>query len=109
QFAPLKTIHLASNAPANWNDGGISIFGVPGFNETKFKPGAEQIMTVNGRPLLVVGQYGSGRTVAFTGFTPGYHEERAYWDTNTTFPYLVDQQLYQEPATRLTFICLWSF
>lgn len=100
QFSPLKNISLAADAPANWSDGRLSAFGVAGFNQTRLKPGAKQILTVNGRPLLVVGEYGQGRTVAFTGFTPAYREEHAYWDASVTFPYLVDQQLYREPVTK---------
>ena len=99
QFSLLKNISSEAEA-ANWSDGGISTFGVPGFNKTKLKPGAQQLLTVNGWPLVVVGEYGRGRTVAFTGFTPEYRQDRAYWDPSVIYPYIVDQQLYREPVTR---------
>ena len=100
QFAPIKEIQLAQDAEAKWGDGGLTTSGVPGFNETRLKPEAREILSVEGRPLLVLGQYGQGRTVAFTGFTPAYREEHAEWDTKVIYPYLVDQELYQHPATK---------
>jgi hypothetical protein len=100
QFSPIKNIRLANEARPDWSDGGLSAFGVPGFNEAKAKPGTQEIMSVDGHPLLVVGRYGKGRTVAFTGFTPAYLEEHAYWDPKITYPYWVDQELYQRPETR---------
>src|SRR5262249_38644597 len=100
QFAPIKEIRPGRDAEANWSDGGLTTFGVPGFNQTRLKLGAQEVLSVNGHPLLVLGHYGQGRTVAFTGFTPPYREEHAEWDAKVIYPYLVDQELYQYPATR---------
>jgi beta-mannosidase len=100
QFSPLKNIQLADDAQPNWSDGGLSAFGLSGFNQTKLKSGAHAIMNIDGRPLLVSSKYGQGRTVAFTGFTPAYREERADWDPKITYSYLVDQELYRQPVTK---------
>jgi hypothetical protein len=99
-FSPLKDIQLRNNAGPDWSDAGLKTFGVAGFNETSLKPNAQEIMTVDGQPLLVAGHYGSGRTVAFTGFTPAYTEQSAYWDPQIKYSYLLDQELYEQPATK---------
>jgi hypothetical protein len=78
-------------------------FGIPGFNDTELKPGAQEILTIAGRPLLVAGRYGQVRTVAFTGFTPAFSERHSEWDAKVVFPYLVDQELYQDPVTKAYF------
>ena len=52
---------------------------------------------------MVIGQYGEGRTVAFTGFTPEYAEKRAFWDLKIEFPYLVDQELTTNPVNAAYF------
>ncbi|MCL5098013.1 MAG: glutamine amidotransferase [Candidatus Omnitrophica bacterium] len=68
-FANLKDIQLETSPAKGWADQ-LKAAGLSGFNEVEVKPGAQLIMTVSGRPLLVAGRYGQGRTVAFTGFTP---------------------------------------
>lgn len=96
----MKDIRLLGAEDAgHWDDGGLKAFGLPGFNETRVKPGAHEILAVAGRPLLVVGQFGQGRTVAFTGFTPSYSAQHAEWDAKIIYPYLVDQELYRRPLT----------
>jgi hypothetical protein len=99
-FSPLKDVQLRDGAGPNWSNSDLKTFGVAGFNATTLKPGAQEIMSVEGRPLLVLGHYGSGRTVAFTGFTPAYSEQSAYWDPQIKFPYLLDQELYEQPSTK---------
>ncbi|HYA25531.1 MAG TPA: glycoside hydrolase family 2 TIM barrel-domain containing protein [Terriglobales bacterium] len=102
-FSPLKDIRVSREGEADWSDGGLKAFGLPGFNDTRLKSNAQEILTVAGHPLLIVGQYGQGRTVAFTGFTPAYREQHADWDAKVIYPYLVDQQLYQYPVTKAYF------
>ena len=99
-FSPLKEVRASGKAEDEWNDGGLAAFGLPGFNQTRLKPGAREVLSVSGHPLFVVGRYGQGHTVAFTGFTPAYNELRADWDQNLVYPYLPDQELYQKSVTR---------
>jgi beta-mannosidase len=68
--ANVKDITLVGSQAEGWNESGLKESGVAGFNEVELKADSEQIMTVSGRPLLVAGKYGRGKTVAFTGFTP---------------------------------------
>ena len=103
EFAPIREIHLSHEGEAEWSDGGLNAFGLPGFNATTLKPGNHEVLHVDGHPLLAVGRYGKGSTVAFTGFTPAYGEHHAEWDTKITYPYLVDQELYRHPVTRAYF------
>ncbi len=37
-----------------------------GYNETRPRPGAQVVVTVDGDPLIAVGQYGEGRSAVFT-------------------------------------------
>jgi hypothetical protein len=99
-FSPQKDIRASREGAEEWSDGGLKSFGLPGFNDTRLKPGAYQVLSIDGRPLLVIGQYGHGRTVAFTGFTPAYSEQHAEWDDKIVYPYLVDQELYRHPVNR---------
>jgi hypothetical protein len=55
------------------------------------------------KPLLVTGRFKSGRTLAFTGFTPEYVEARASWNNNAIFPYLVDQEFVSNPRAKIYF------
>lgn len=96
-FSPLKEIRTER---AEWSDGGLKAFGVAGFNNTRLKPGASEVLSIEGHPLLALGSYGRGRTAVFTGFTPVYTGERAYWDPKLIYPYLVDQELYRDPTIR---------
>ena len=98
-FSPVKDIRVSHEGEANWSAGGLKAFALPGFNDTRVKPGADEVLSIDGRPLLVVGRYGQGRTVAFTGFTPAYSEQHAEWDAKVLYPYLVDQELYRHPVT----------
>jgi hypothetical protein len=61
------------------------------------------MMTVSGRPLLVTGQYGKGTTLAFTGFTPAYKEQKSSWLDTITLPYFLDQEFVNDPANRSYF------
>jgi hypothetical protein len=103
EFSPLKEIHFSDSDKREWTDSGLSAFGVLGFNETKLKPGAREVFSVAGHPLLAVGAYGKGHVLAFTGFTPAYSEEHAEWDAKVIYPYLLDQELYRAPATKAYF------
>jgi hypothetical protein len=69
-------------------------YGVSGFNRVTARAGAQTELTISGQPLLVNGTYGSGKTVAFTGFTlPA--------DDFSVFP--IDQYMIYEPAARACF------
>ena len=99
-FSPLKEIRVSSETAGEWTDGELARFGVPGFNQTRIKTDGHAVITINSYPLVAVGRYGKGRTVAFTGFTPAYSELRADWDPKITYAYMVDQELYQKPVIR---------
>lgn len=103
EFSPLKEIRLSDADKEEWTDSGLIAFGVLGFNETKLKPGAREVFSVAGHPLLAVGEYGKGHVLAFTGFTQAYSEEHAEWDSQVIYPYLLDQELYRGPATKAYF------
>lgn len=103
KFPPIKDIRRAADADSAWSDGGLAEFGLTGFNNTRLKPASREILTIDGRPLFVTGNYGQGRTVTFTGFTPPYSEQHAYWDPQIAFPYLPDQEFYQNPITKAYF------
>jgi len=102
-FPPMKDIQRAADADLAWSDGGLSEYGLSGFNDTQTKSGSQEVLTIRGRPLLVTGRYGQGRTVAFTGFTPSYTERQAEWDAKVVYPYLADQEFYQNPITKAYF------
>jgi hypothetical protein len=87
----IKEIQVADAA---WTDAGLKEFGVPGFNEVDRKPEGKVVMTVEGWPLLTTGQYGNGRTVAFTGFTPSWEAPGADF---------LDEQFVTMPATKAYF------
>jgi beta-mannosidase len=103
-FSLLKNIQVSSDCSTEWNDCEFSKYGLPGFNEVKLRPGSREVLRISGKPLLITGRFGAGRTVAFTGFTPVYAEERAYWNDKIVFPYLLDHLLYEEPATQSYFL-----
>jgi hypothetical protein len=44
---------------------------VVNYHALKPKPGATVLLSVNRSPLLVAGQFGKGKVIAYTGFTPG--------------------------------------
>lgn len=102
-FHPLRDIQVSSGAGVEWSDCELSKYGIPGFNEVELRPESKEILTISGRPLLVTGRLGAGRTLAFTGFTPVYSEERAYWNEKIVFPYLLDHAFYEKPVTQSYF------
>ncbi len=103
QFTQLRDIEVSEGAGEGWSSTALKEYGLPGFNQVQLKPDSKQVLTVSGAPLLVTGQYGQGRTVAFTGFTPEYIEKRADWDPRIEFPYLVDQEFYANPVSAAYF------
>ncbi len=102
-FSPVKEIEVSASGAEGWDDFGLKQYGVPGFNDVDLKPGSRQIMTVSGRPLLVTGQFGQGRTVTFMGFTPAYAEKKSTWDPKITLRYFLDQEFVNDPVTKSYF------
>jgi beta-mannosidase len=72
-------------------------YGLPGFNQVAARPSAKIDMTIAGQPLLVVGSYGAGKVVAFTGFTPAA-------GANKTPALPLDQEFIGNPANRAYFV-----
>jgi beta-mannosidase len=70
-------------------------YGLVGFNQVTARAGSHTELSIAGEPLLVMGAYGAGRTVAFTGFTQA---EDAY----SALP--VDEYLIAEPRGRAYFV-----
>jgi len=103
QFAPIKEIQTEGQPAEKWSVTLLRAYGLPGFNAVDLKPGSEEPMSIAGRPLLVTGHYGEGKTVIFTGFTPSYTEERADWDPKVVYPYMLDQELVADPANKAYF------
>jgi beta-mannosidase len=115
EFSRVKEIEVAAAGGEGWNDFGLKEHGLSGFNDVDLKPGSLQIMTISGRPLLVTGQFGQGRTVAFTGFTPAYTEKMwpppgpqsfsSWADLPIVAPlrYFVDQELVADPVNKSYF------
>ena len=104
KFSPLKDIQISDSLGQAWGDAGLKEHGLPGFNEVRLKTGSNQVLTISGSPLLVIGQYGEGRTVAFSGFTPEYAERRASWDSKIEFLYLIDQEFINNPVSKAYFV-----
>jgi hypothetical protein len=102
-FSPVKDIGVFASAGEGWNDFGLRDYGVAGFNDVDLKPGSLQILTISGRPLLVTGQFGQGRTVAFTGFTPAYAEKKSSWDPKIILRYFLDQEFGTDPVSKSYF------
>ena len=100
---PIRDARLAPGAPAEWDPAELNEHGVEGFNRVEVKADSEELMTISGNPLLVIGRYGEGRTAAFMGFTPEYVERRSDLDTQVVFPYLLDQEFVSDPKTRAYF------
>jgi hypothetical protein len=70
-------------------------YGVPGFNLVGERAGARTEMSIAGKPLLVTGVYGAGKTAAFSGFTlPA--------DDFSALP--IDEYLINEPQARAYFV-----
>ena len=70
-LAQLTIKEIRSVDPA-WSDAGLNDIGIEGYNQVDPRPESKVELTVEGAPLLVTGQYGQGKTVAFTGFTPSW-------------------------------------
>ena len=100
---PIRDIHAVSGKEQEWGEQALNSYGLPGFNDVELKPGSDPVLTISGRPLLVMGQYGQGRTVAFTGFTPEYKERHADWDPTIVSPYVLDQEFFARPVTKAYF------
>ena len=77
-----------------WTDAGLNDFGIEGYNLVDSRPESKVELTTEGNPLLVTGQYGQGRTVAFTGFTPT-------WDSPGED--FLDEQFDNMPVSRAYF------
>lgn len=111
----MKDIGVAASGGEGWHDFGLKEYGLAGFNDVDLKPGSRQILTISGRPLLVTGQFGQGRTVAFTGFTPAYTEKMwpppgpqsfsSWADLPIIAPlrYFVDQEFVTDPENKSYF------
>jgi hypothetical protein len=69
-------------------------YGLPGFNLVAPRASARTELTISGKPLLVTGTYGTGKTAAFTGFTLAS-------DNYSAEP--IDEYLIDEPAARAYF------
>ncbi len=102
-FSPIKDIAVADAGKEGWSDFGLKGLGLAGFNDVDLKPGSRQLVTVSGRPLLATGQFGKGTTLAFTGFTPAYKEQKSSWLDTITLPYLLDQEFVNDPANKSYF------
>ena len=70
--ATQETIKEILAVDPSWTDAGLKEFGLSGYNQVEDATPGKVVLTVEGHPLLVTGQYGQGRTVAFTGFTPSW-------------------------------------
>jgi beta-mannosidase len=89
-----QTIHEIKSVDAAWSDAGLNDYGLSGYNWVDEKPQSKVVLTIEGHPLVAVGQYGQGHTVAFTGFTPT-------WDAlGDDF---LDEQFDNLPVTRAYF------
>ncbi len=102
-FLEIKDIQVAGDAGQGLSDTEWKLYGLPGFNNVELKPGTRQLLTISGRPLLVMGQYGKGKTVVFTGFTPVYSEKKSPWDPKLNAPYALDQEFVTHPVTKAYF------
>ena len=102
-FSPVMDISTVDSGGERWKDFGLKEYGLPGFNDVDLKSGTRQVMTVSGRPLLVLGQFGKGTTVAFTGFTPAYKEQKSSWDPTIELRYFLDQEFVTDPVTKSYF------
>jgi beta-mannosidase len=101
--APAQEIRLAPGADPEWSAADWDGYELDGFNCVRLKPDSQNVMTIMGKPLLVTGRYGQGRTVAFMGFTPEYVETQASWNGEIVFPYMLDQEFTSNPKTQVYF------
>jgi hypothetical protein len=105
-FAPLKDIAITDPTNEGWSDFGLKEYGLPRFNDVQLKPGCQRVMSVCGRPLLVIGRFGDGTAVAFTGFTPAFTGRKSTWDPTIPVRYLVDQEFVTGPVSKAYFALL---
>ena len=104
RFTLVKEIQMTAEAAgAGWTNPGFEDYGLSGFNEVKLNPESRQILTIQGRPLLVTGRFGQGRTVAFTGFTPCFTPEVDWMYDKSRYEYFVDQEFVTNPVTKAYF------
>ncbi len=89
-----QTIRDIESVDPAWSDFGLNDYGLIGYNWVDEKPQGKVVLTIEGHPLVAVGQYGQGRTVAFTGFTP-------IWDAPGDD--FLDEQFDNLPVTRAYF------
>jgi uncharacterized membrane protein len=87
----IKEIHVVD---PTWTDASLNQFGLSGYNQVEAKLESKVELTVEGNPLLATGQYGKGRTVAFTGFTPA-------WEAPG--PDYLDEQFDEMPVSQAYF------
>lgn len=69
-------------------------YGLRAFNRVTVKPGSQTLLRIHEEPLLVIGKFGRGRTVSFTGFTPVQAQKEDY---------ILGQQLIRNPVNRAYF------
>ena len=89
-----QTIHQIKSVDPAWSEFGLNDYGLPGYNWVDQNPQGKVVLTIEGHPLVAVGQYGQGHTVAFTGFTPTWE---APGDD------FLDEQFDNLPVTRAYF------
>jgi beta-mannosidase len=102
-FSRIKDVAAVDSGAEGWSEFGLKEYGLAGFNDVDLKPAARQVMTVSGRPLLVLGQFGKGTTVAFTGFTPAYTEKKSSWIDTIPLRYFLDQEFLNDPVNKSYF------
>ena len=89
-----QTIHEIRSIDPAWSDFGLNDYGLSGYNWVDEKTQGKIVLAIEGHPLVAVGQYGQGHTVAFTGFTPT-------WDAPGDD--FLDEQFDNLPVTRAYF------
>lgn len=89
-----QRIHEIKSVDPEWSASGLNDYGLPGYNLVDERADAKVVLTIEEHPLVAFGQYGRGRTVAFTGFTPT-------WDAPGED--FLDEQFDNLPVTRAYF------
>ena len=70
-------------------------YGLLGFNQVAARSGSHNVLTIAGQPLMVTGTAGTGKTIAFTGFT---------LPVSVASAMPIDQYLVAEPQGRALFV-----
>jgi beta-mannosidase len=95
---PITAIAPADNASfAGFSAQSLQLLqhvGLVAFNQVAARPGSRTELSIAGKPLLITGTFGAGKTAAFTGFTPEESEQ-------TKLP--IDQYLMDQPQLRAYF------